>query len=192
MTPSLDPMTHLFAFIGLHNQFVGFHEPSVGLMTHPLAFATHSFAFVPFEVNTCPSVPPFYLPTLDIHTKPQRAPQPSKSADMQVLYPNLYSLINLLFFFPVWNVSFSTTPSPWAPRAEKEALVEHQKYFSGGRCEKNYLDNHGLTKMASWHGSRRGVCTHLHVPGSHPYLLIPLLTVSFALFFPRGTPSKLP
>ncbi|EOA93462.1 Alpha-tectorin [Anas platyrhynchos] len=28
-------------------------------------------------------VPPFYLPTLDIHTKPQIAPQPSQSADMQ-------------------------------------------------------------------------------------------------------------
>lgn len=146
-------------------------------MTKPLVLATHSCAFMTLEVSVYPLVPLSYLPAPHGYTKPHGAPQ--LPLVIQTSHPNFYSPINSLFF-SVLKASFSTTLFLWPPHAEKEVVVEHQKYSSEGRHQKNNPIGPYLTKIAS---SQQLRAKSLHPRAalrvkSHPYPLIPPLTVS--------------
>ena len=76
------------------------------------------------------------------------------------------------------KATFSTVLFLWPPRAEKEAVVEHQKYSSEGRHQKK-PDQGGFPaqlKARSLHPCVK----------SHPHLLIPPLMVSPPPSFPQG------
>lgn len=153
---------------------------SLAFMTQPLVLATHSCVFMTLEVSVYPLVPLSYLPAPHGYTKPHGAPQ--LPLVIQTSHPDFYSPINSLF--SVLKASFSTTLFLWPPRAEKEVVLEHQKYSSEGRHQKNNPIGPYLTKIASLQQLR---AKSLHPRGalrvkSHPYPLSPPLTVSSPSF----------